>query len=141
VNEIDAQELVMKAREVRGHAYAPYSRFKVGAAVVGASGAVYVGVNVENACYPAGICAECSAVSSAVASGETVIVACAVVTEGNEPSAPCGVCRQVLSEFGQEMQIFIAGVDPSIPIRTLGLKALLPEQFDSRALVRDTEPQ
>jgi len=141
MNEIDAQVLVAKAREVREHAYAPYSRFKVGAAVVGGSGTVYVGVNVENACYPAGICAERSAVSSAVAAGETSIIACAVITEGTEPSAPCGVCRQVLAEFGQEMKIFIAGVDPSIPTRTLGLKALLPEQFDSRALIQDAEPQ
>jgi len=92
-------------------------------------------VNVENACYPAGICAERSAVSSAVSAGETSIVACAVVTEGDEPSAPCGVCRQVLAEFGQEMEIYIAGVESNKGIRTLDLKALLPEQFGSSALV------
>jgi cytidine deaminase len=110
------------------NAYAPYSKFKVGAAVRGRSGAIYAGANVENVAYPQGQCAEASAIGAMVAAGESAITAVAVVAEKLEVCPPCGGCRQRLSEFG----------DPSTPVylgpteTTLG--ELLPGAFDREAL-------
>gem|GEM_PF-149843 len=96
----EAQALLELAKAVRDKAYAKYSGFRVGAALVGASGQVYLGVNIENASYPAGICAERSALCAAVSAGETAFTAIAVVGGyEDEPCHPCGICRQVLAEF------------------------------------------
>jgi cytidine deaminase len=94
--------LIQAAREAADRAYAPYSRFRVGAAVRGASGQVYRGCNVENASYPVGLCAERNALGSAVAAGEERIEAVAVAPGGEalETLLPCGMCRQFLAEFG-----------------------------------------
>jgi len=100
------QKLVEAAAEARRWAYAPYSKYKVGAALLTASGKIYEGVNVENAAYPAGICAERVAVFKAVSEGERSFVALAVVTAN--AGAPCGSCRQVLAEFGTATQVIIA---------------------------------
>ncbi len=93
-----SQDLLVVATAARARSYSPYSSFAVGAAVQGGSGTVYSGTNVENAAYPASMCAERVAVFAAVASGETSIVEVAVVAEGAMPF-PCGCCLQVLSEF------------------------------------------
>ena len=94
------QELKRAALAARENAYAPYSRFKVGAAVRGASGKVYAGCNVENAAYPEGTCAEAGAIAAMVAAGETVLTEVYVVADAPEPAPPCGGCRQKLAEFG-----------------------------------------
>jgi cytidine deaminase len=100
----ELEGLVEAARAVRDHAYAPYSRFPIGAAVL-AEGSVHVGVNVENASYPLSVCAERNAVAAAVAAGATAIEAVAVVSRADEPTPPCGGCRQVLNEFGPGMVV------------------------------------
>lgn len=95
----DVEALFAAASAACAHAYAPYSQFRVGAAVLAASGRVFAGANVENASYPAGLCAETVAIGAMVAAGERRITAVMVVGEGNELTMPCGVCRQRLSEF------------------------------------------
>jgi len=94
--------LIDAAAKVREHAYVPYSRFKVGAALRGASGAVYVGCNVENVAYPEGTCAEAGAIAAMVAAGETRFVEAAVIADSPSPVPPCGGCRQKLAEFGDK---------------------------------------
>ena len=93
-------ELLQAATEVRENAYVPYSRFKVGAALRGASGTVYRGCNVENAAYPEGTCAEAGAIAAMVAAGETRFVEALVIADCPDPVPPCGGCRQKLAEFG-----------------------------------------
>lgn len=92
-------DLVETARAARGNAHAPYSGFKVGAALRAASGRVYVGVNVENAAYPEGTCAEAGAIAAMVAGGDTRIAAIAVIADCPDPVPPCGGCRQKIAEF------------------------------------------
>lgn len=124
-------DLVEAARRVRGNAYAPYSRFPVGAAVL-AGGRVFTGVNVENASYPLSVCAERSAVAAAVAAGERRMDAVAVVAGDREGTPPCGGCRQVLNEFGPEM--LVVSVSAAGVRRTWHLPALLPDAFGPGAL-------
>ena len=97
---LQRRRLVVAARRAARNAYAPYSRFRVGAAVLGRSGKIYAGCNVENASFGLTCCAERSAVFQAVAAGERRIVAVAVYTPTRQPTPPCGACRQVLREFG-----------------------------------------
>ncbi len=118
-------ELIDLARKVRKKAYAPYSRYKVGAALLGKSGKVYTGCNVENASYSHTVCAERTAVLKAVSEGETEFEAIAVVTRNG--GSPCGACRQVLSEFAPELTVYIADKDGEY--RTTTLKKLLPDSF------------
>ena len=99
--------LVDAARAVRAHAYAPYSAYRVGAAIVTRAGHMYVGCNVENATYGATLCAERSAVAAMVAAGDADPIACAVVTAGPTAGTPCGICRQVLSEFARDMRVVL----------------------------------
>ncbi len=126
------QSLVDAARRVRLRARAPYSRFLVGAAVRGESGALYVGCNVESAAYPLTCCAERAAIYAAVAGGETRITHCAVVTE--TASSPCGGCRQVIFEMGPNCEVVVAGLDGAA--RVVSIRALLPEGFDGSELPR-----
>jgi cytidine deaminase len=98
-------EVIETAAKVRLSAYAPYSGFKVGAAVITRSGAVFTGCNVENASFGLTICAERAAVAAAIAAGQSDLVAIAVVADGPEPAAPCGACRQVLAEFNPSIKI------------------------------------
>jgi cytidine deaminase len=118
-------ELIELARQARKKAYAPYSHYKVGAALRGKSGKVYTGCNVENASYGHTVCAERTAVLKAVSEGETEFDAIAVVTKNG--GSPCGACRQVLSEFAPELTIYIA--DKNGEYRTTSLKKLLPDSF------------
>jgi cytidine deaminase len=118
--------LVEAARAVREHAHAPYSGFRVGAAVLTEEGNVHVGCNVENASYGATICAERAAIFRMVASGEKRLVAVAIFVDDAEPAMPCGMCRQVIAEFGHDVKIVTA-----TPGRTKHstIAALLPEAF------------
>jgi cytidine deaminase len=118
-------ELIDLARQARKKAYAPYSHYKVGAALLGKSGKVYTGCNVENASYGHTVCAERTAVLKAVSEGETEFEAIAVVTKNG--GSPCGACRQVLSEFAPELTIYIA--DKNGEYRTTTMKKLLPDSF------------
>jgi cytidine deaminase len=128
----DRFELIRTATDGRESAYAPYSKFRVGAAVRTAAGDVFAGCNVENASYGLTICAERAAVCAAIAAGHQEIVAVAVVTSGGH--APCGACRQVLSEFGPAMDVLIVDADDPTRIRTTTLDKLLPQSFGGAAL-------
>ena len=119
--------LIEAAVAVRRNAHARYSRFSVGAAVVTASGEIFAGCNVENASYGLTICAERAAVCAAVSAGHKQIVAVAVATTGGH--SPCGACRQVLSEFGPTMEIWLVDADNPTQERSTTLDKLLPEQF------------
>ena len=115
------------ARSASARAYAPYSRFPVGAAVLGGSGKVYAGCNVENASYGLCNCAERTAIFSAVAAGERSIRAVTVYTPTPLPTAPCGACRQVIHEFGPDALV-ISVCDAKNRVETR-LPALLPGAF------------
>jgi cytidine deaminase len=119
------QELIALAAEARRKAYAPYSRYTVGAALLTASGKVYTGANVENASYGLAICAERTAAVKAVSDGEREFLAIAVATENG--GTPCGACRQVLNEFGPDMRVLIA--DAAGKYETYRLSELLPASF------------
>jgi cytidine deaminase len=118
--------LIQSALEARQWAYAPYSHYKVGAALLTASGRVYDGVNVENAAYPNGICAERVAVFKAISEGEREFSAIVVVTTNG--GSPCGACRQVLSEFGQDTLVYLADEQGKI-YRETTVAGLLPDAF------------
>jgi cytidine deaminase len=124
-------DLADRAARAREWAYAPYSRYTVGAALLTASGKIYDGVNVENAAYPATICAERTAVVKAVSEGERDFVAIAVAS--NNGGSPCGSCRQVLAEFGLATQVLIAGPDGRINQRST-VAELLPLSFGPKDL-------
>ncbi|MFM2354775.1 MAG: hypothetical protein RLZZ528_511 [Pseudomonadota bacterium] len=127
--------LLSDARNVRENAYAPYSRFKVGAAIRAASGAVYVGCNVENVAYPEGTCAEAGAIAAMVAAGETVLTEVAVIADSPHPVPPCGGCRQKLAEFGKrEVKVTLATTDGTMLETTIG--ALLPGSFTAEHMER-----
>lgn len=128
------EELLRAADAAMRNAYAPYSDFKVGAAVRAPSGAIYAGANVENAAYPQGQCAEASALGALVAAGETAITAVAVVSEKLEICPPCGGCRQRLKEFGEPSTPVYLGRPGSGTPTTVTLAELLPGSFDREAL-------
>jgi cytidine deaminase len=125
-----AAELVAAARGARERAYAPYSGFRVGAALLTEQGDVITAANVENASYGLAICAERSAVVAAVAAGSRRFLAIAVAGNGPDPVTPCGACRQVLREFprGADLEVLCAG-ESGEEVRTTTLGALLPESF------------
>lgn len=127
MKRMDAARLVAAAMAARRRAYAPYSRYRVGAAVLGGSGRIYSGCNVENASYGLTICAERNAVFQAVAAGEKRILACAVAAAAGKPASPCGACRQVLREFGPEMPVYLVAAAGRWSLRKLS--ALLPDSF------------
>ncbi len=122
-------ELIAAARAARAASYSPYSRFAVGAALLGRSGRVYTGTNVENASFGLTICAERAAVCQAVAAGERRFVAIAIVGADSVPTPPCGACRQVLQEFAPELIVLLAGRDDDC--EEWRLDALLPRAFDT----------
>lgn len=101
-------DLVAAAERMRRRAYVPYSNFRVGAAVL-AGGKVYRGANIENASYPVSVCAERNAVAAAVLAGHLQLQAVAVVADNDDPTPPCGACRQVLNEFGPQMLVVCQG--------------------------------
>jgi len=131
MGRFDRRALIAQALEAREHAYAPYSRYRVGAALLGRSGRVYTGANVENAAYPLTTCAERIAVAKAVSEGEREFIALAVATANGAP--PCGSCRQIMCEFGKETTVLIA--DTNGNYRETTVAELLPDGFRAEDLV------
>jgi cytidine deaminase len=124
-------ELISAATAARDLAYAPYSGFQVGAALVTNAGKIYTGCNVENVSLGLTICAERSAIATAVAQGSKDLVAIAVVTAGKKPAVPCGACRQIMAEFNPGMKIIAATVDGKV--QEFDLAELLP--FPSQGIL------
>ena len=120
------KRLIAEAKRVREFAYCPYSNFAVGAAVLGESGAIYGGCNVENASYSMTNCAERTAIYKAISSGEKDILALAVVAQGIEPVPPCGACRQVIAEF-RIPHILMANLADEV--REMTLEEIIPGAF------------
>ena len=126
------RQLIDAAKHASMAAYCPYSKFRVGATMLGGSGKIHAGCNVENASYGLTICAERSAVTRAIADGEKQIEAVVVYTPTSTPTAPCGACRQVLNEFGPAMLVVCACDGPDV-IR-MKLSELLPAAFGPQNL-------
>ena len=125
ITEEQKDKLITAACEARGNAYAPYSHYAVGAAVLTEDGRLFTGVNVENASYGLTICAERTAVYKMVSEGAQPIVAVAICTQNG--GSPCGACRQVLSEFAGDIPVWLS--DAQGNIRSTTLHALLPDHF------------
>jgi cytidine deaminase len=123
-----------RAFAVMERAYAPYSQFKVGAALLASDGSISEGCNVENAAYPSGICAERAAASCAVARGNQSFAAILIATEAEEPTPPCGMCRQVLEEFSPHMLVIAVTRDGREA--RWSLDELLPKAFTPHSLDR-----
>jgi len=125
-------KLVAAARRARRHAHAPYSKFKVGAALETGDGTIVTGCNVENATYGLTLCAERVAMFKAISDGHRTFRRVAIVADTNAPTPPCGACRQILWEFGGDLEVILANLR-----RETGrhqLKDLLPLPFDDRLL-------
>jgi len=127
MSDVDWPALKAAALAVQERAYVPYSDYRVGAALLTASGEIVAGCNVENATFGATCCAERTAVFSAVAAGHREFRAVAVVTNGAEPGTPCGICRQVLSEFGSDLEVLC--FTPEGAEARYRLSELLPHAF------------
>lgn len=126
------EQMLAIARSAQHNAYAPASRFRVGAAVLGDDGRVFAGCNVENASYGLTVCAERNAVAAAVVAGVRALRAVVVVTDLIDPARPCGACRQVLAEFGPSMPVVLFGTGNSQVVTSLD--RLLPDPFTFHAL-------
>jgi cytidine deaminase len=129
---LQAAALREAATAAMHRAYAPYSNFRVGAALLTAEGTIIVGCNVENSSYPAGGCAERGAIAAAVAAGHREFTQCVVVTEADEPTPPCGICRQALVEFAP--RIAITSYTTSGAEASWSLADLLPHPFTPQSL-------
>ncbi|MDB4912866.1 MAG: cytidine deaminase [Gemmatimonadetes bacterium] len=121
-----------RAFAAMAHAYAPYSGFRVGAALMGSDGSIAEGCNVENASYPAGMCAERGAIAAAVARGMHEFTAIVIATEAEVPTPPCGICRQVLMEFAP--QLLVLSVTRSGAEAQWSMPDLLPHAFTPTSL-------
>ena len=130
---VTREELIAAAIEARRFAYAPYSRFAVGAVVVAGSGRVYTGCNVENASFSHTCCAERTAVFKAISEGETAILRVAIVTDTHPPASPCGSCRQVIHEFGPDAEVTCANLDGDA--YTMSVAELLPAGFNPQVVL------
>jgi cytidine deaminase len=128
----DLAKLITAARRARKNAYAPYSNYPVGAAVLAGSGKIYTGCNIENAAYPSGLCAERVAIFKAVSEGERKLVALAVVT--SNLGSPCGACRQVFSEFADDEAIIVLANTRGNRQMKFTLKEILPARFGANHL-------
>ncbi len=123
-----SEELIKAARGAMKQAYAPYSRFRVGAALEAESGEIFTGCNVENASYGLTLCAERNAIGAAVAAGKRKFTRVAIVTSGRKLTPPCGACRQALREFGSGIQVLMVG---GKKVKRMSLEKLLPNAFHS----------
>lgn len=126
------EDMLAAARAAQANAYAPASRFRVGAAVLGDDGRIFAGCNVENASYGLTVCAERNAVAAAVAAGVRALRAVVVVTDLLDPARPCGACRQVLAEFGPSMGVVLFGTGDAQVVTSLD--RLLPDPFTFHTL-------
>jgi len=124
--------LVSAARKARERSYAPYSEFRVGAALLDTNGKVHVGCNIENVSYGLAVCAERVAVLHAVASGVTSFTSLAIAVPTPDPAPPCGMCLQTLVEFCDDLEIFLATEDE---VERTSLRAVLPRNFNPRYLL------
>jgi len=129
---LSASELISAARRARRNAVAPFSRFTVGAALESADGAIVTGCNVENATYGLTMCAERVAMFTALSEGHRAFVRVVVVADTAEPTPPCGACRQILWEFGGDLEVIIANTRRELA--RFKLSDLLPHPFDARLL-------
>ncbi len=120
-------ELIEAAMAARQNAYAPYSGFKVGAAILTASGRIFTGCNVENASYGLTVCAERNAVANAIMNGEREFKAIAIVSPGAHPATPCGACRQVLAEFSKDLIVILQNLKGER--QTFSIGDLIPHLF------------
>ena len=138
-SKINRFELIKSAIDSLNFSYAPYSHFNVAAAVLASSGKIYTGVNVENASYPAGICAERNAIFHAVACGEREITAIAIIGGLNgqitDYCPPCGVCRQVMREFCDPEHMTVIIAKSADEYKEMTLAELLPESFGPDSIV------
>ncbi|MBS5880499.1 MAG: cytidine deaminase [Clostridium sp.] len=133
IHDFEVKNMLRMANEARDRAYAPYSNFRVGACLKGATGAYYLGCNIENAAYSPSNCAERTAMFKAVYEGERQFDALAIVWDGENPAVPCGVCRQVLAEFcDPEMPVICANRKGEYKLVAMG--DLLPDAFLPRDL-------
>jgi cytidine deaminase len=132
LHDVQRDDLIDAARAARENAHAPFSKFRVGAAVRAASGRVFTGCNVENATYGLTLCAERVAVFKAVSEGERKFESVAVVADTDRLTPPCGACRQILWEFCGDAEIVLANLQGKVEIRQM--KQLFPEPFDSSFL-------
>ena len=127
--------LLQHATEVRLRAYAPYSRFKVGAAIRATSGAVYVGCNVENVAYPEGTCAEAGAIAAMIAAGDTAIAEILVIADSPAPVPPCGGCRQKIAEFAApDVKVTLCTTDGAQKV--MSVADLLPGVFTAAHMAK-----
>lgn len=124
---MDYKELIEAAKKAREFAYAPYSKFKVGAAVLTEDGKIFGGCNVENASYGATNCAERTAIFKAVSEGYRKFKAIAIVLDENDFGAPCGICRQVIFEFGKDIDVVMANLKGEYEVQKIS--ELLPKAF------------
>ena len=129
---MNPDELILRARSARENAHAPYSNFKVGAALLTRSGKVFTGCNVENATYGLTVCAERVAIWKALSEGERDFNAIAVVSSSEVPASPCGACRQLLWEFCGDIEVIIANTGDAK--RSLRMSQLFPHPFDRSSL-------
>lgn len=129
LDDADKARLLKEARAAREHAYAPYSHFKVGAAVLTGSGEIFTGCNVENAAYSDTLCAERVAIFKAVSEGHRDIKAVAVIADYPQPVPPCGSCRQVMAEFGEHIAVIMGNTAGAVSVEDLSV--LLPGRFQS----------
>lgn len=127
LKEEQIQELIRQAVLAREKAYAPYSDYRVGAAVYAESGKIYTGCNIENASYGATVCAERVAIFKAVSEGEKKLLGLALVCDDTRRISPCGICRQVMAEFGLDMPVYMGLLDGSYEVATV--EELLPKSF------------
>lgn len=123
------RELIDKAKEAMQHAYVPYSGFSVGAALLGKSGKVYTGCNVENSSFGATNCAERTAIFKAVSEGEREFDALAIVSSAGDTTYPCGICRQVMSEFMVDAELYFEDKEGNVKVYTV--TDMLPHMFDN----------
>ncbi len=130
------RELIKLAMEAKENAYVPYSKFKVGAALITEDGSVYIGCNIENASYSPTICAERTAIAKAVSDGHRKITKIAIVGDSHY-TYPCGVCRQVIREFGKDSEIIIANNEEDY--KKYNLNDLLPNSFGPENLIKEEE--